>query len=30
MFNPSGFGQYPLWDALYNSYVSSPGGLFGD
>ena len=30
MYNPSGFGQYPLWDALYNNYVSSPGTLFGD
>jgi GH25 family lysozyme M1 (1,4-beta-N-acetylmuramidase) len=30
MNNPSGFGQYPLWDALYNNSVSSPGTLFGD
>ena len=30
MSNPSGFGQYPLWDALYNNNVSSPGTLFGD
>ena len=30
MFNPSGFGQYPLWDALYNKNISSPGTLFGD
>ena len=30
MNNPSGFGQYPLWDALYNNSISSPGPLFGD